>query len=33
MNEVIAQQMRIRLDRAEIVDGDNLDIRAAGFHE
>ena len=31
MHAVVAQQMRIGLDRAEIVDGDDVDVLAAGF--
>ena len=31
MDGVIAQQMRIGLDRAEVVDADNLDVLAAGL--
>ena len=31
MHAVVAQQMRVGLDRAEIVDGDDVDVLAAGF--
>ena len=31
MHAVEAQQVRVGLDRAEIVDGDHLDVLAAGF--
>ena len=31
VHAVVAQQMRVGLDRAEIVDGDDLDVLAAGF--
>ena len=31
MHRIIAQEMRIGLDRAEIVDGDDLDIRASAL--
>ena len=31
MDRIEAQQMGVGLDRAEIVDADNLDIGAAGF--
>jgi hypothetical protein len=31
MHGVEAQQMRIGLDRPEIVDGDDLDVLATGF--
>ena len=30
---VVAQQMRVGLDRAEIVDGDDLDVLAAGLDD
>ncbi len=33
MNAVEAQQMGVGLDRAEIVDRDDLDVRAAGFDD
>ncbi len=31
VDRIVAQQMRIGLDRAEIVDGDDIDVLAAGF--
>ena len=31
VHAVVAQQMRIGLDRAEIVDGHDVDVLAAGF--
>ena len=31
MHQIVAQQMGVGLDRAEIVDADHLDIRAAGL--
>ena len=33
MHGVVAQQMRVGLDRAEIVDADDLDVVAAGFDD
>src|SRR5690606_38210721 len=31
VHAVVAQQVRVGLDRAEIVDGDDVDVLAAGF--
>ena len=31
MHRIVAQQMGVGLDRAEIVDGDDLDVVASGF--
>ena len=31
VHAVVAQQMRVGFDRAEIVDADHLDVLAAGF--
>ena len=31
VNAVVAQKMRVGLDRAEIVDGNHIDVLAAGF--
>ena len=31
VHAVIAEQMRVGLDRAEVVDGDDVDVLAAGF--
>ena len=31
MHEIVAQQMGVGLDRAEIVDADHFDVVAAGF--
>ena len=33
MHAVVAQQVRVGLDRAEIVDGDHVDVLAAGFED
>ena len=33
MHAVVAQQVRVGLDRAEIVDGDDLDVLALGFSD
>ena len=33
MHAVEAQQMRVGLDRPEIVDRDDFDVLAAGFHD
>jgi hypothetical protein len=33
MDGIEAEQVRVRLDRAEIVDGDHLDVLAAAFHD
>ena len=33
MHAVIAQQMGVGLDRAQIVDGDDLDIAPPAFHD
>ena len=33
MHRVEAQQMRVGLDRAQIVDADHFDILAAGFRD
>ena len=33
VHDVVAQQMGVGLDRAEIVDGDDLDVLAAGFDD
>ena len=31
MHRIVAQQMGVGLDRAEVVDGDDLDVVAAGL--
>ena len=33
MHAVVAHQMGVRLDRAQIVDGDHFDIGATGFDD
>ena len=33
VHAVVAQQMRVGLDRREIVDGDDFDVVAAGFDD
>ena len=33
MHRIVAQQMGVGLDRAEIVDADDLDVVAAGFDD
>ncbi len=33
MDRVVTQQVRVGLDRAEVVDGNDFDVRAAGFND